>query len=129
MKRYVIPISLGFVGMLIAHIIILVGFGSGIKFPLYFLAYPLVYFLIAFFLTKKNSNWWLSNSICICLIPFIYWYLLLRSDGKIHWKDAQNFKDSSSMLLILPFTFLIATFVSLGILKYKKLPTNYHTII
>jgi|ERR1035437_66250 hypothetical protein len=120
MKKYLLPIALGFAGMFIAHIIILLGFGSGIRFPLYFLAYPIVYSLIVFLLTRRNPKWWFSNVICICLIPFIYWYVLLWNDGKIHWTDAINVTDSSGMLLILPFTFLIAAFVSLSVSKFKK---------
>ncbi len=120
MKKYLIPIAVGFAGMFLAHIIILLGFGYGIRVPLYFLAYPIVYSLIAFLLALKNQKWWFSNVACICIIPFIYWYLLLWSDGKMYWTDAINVTDSSAMLLILPFTFLIATFVSLSVAKFKK---------
>ena len=110
--------------MLIAHIIILIGFGSGIKIPLYLLAYPIVYSSLVFVLTRRKTDWWFSNVVSICLIPFLYWYLLLWSDGKINWTDAINFKDSSSMLLIIPFTFLIATLVSLTVFKNKKRDEN-----
>lgn len=120
MKKYLLPVALGFAGMFIAHIIILLGFVFGIRVLLYFLAYPIVYSLIGFLLTLKNHNWWFSNVACICFIPFIYWYLLLWSDGKMHLTNAVNFSDSSAMLLILPFTFMISTLVSLLAAKFKK---------
>jgi len=63
MKKYLLPITLGFAGMFIAHIIILLGFGSGIRFPLYFLAYPIVYSLIVFLLTRRNPKWWFSKQL------------------------------------------------------------------
>src|SRR5687768_7313784 len=110
MKKYLLPVSLGFAGMFVAHIIILLGFGLGITVPLYFIAYPAVYALLAFLLTKRNPTWWLSNVICILLIPFIYWYLLLWDISKQHWTNAITFTDAGGMLLILPFTFMAATF-------------------
>jgi hypothetical protein len=124
MRKYLLPIFLGFVGMVVAHTIILVGFGLGIKYPLYFIAYPIVYALIAFLLTRRSPDWWLSNVICICLIPFIYWYLLLWNDGKFHFANAIAFRDSSGMLLILPFTLIVAVFISFNEFKHKKLTQN-----
>jgi hypothetical protein len=121
MRKYLLPISLGFVGMVVAHIIILLGFGLGIKSPLYFIAYPIVYALIALLLTRRSPDWWLSNVICICLIPFIYWYPLLWIDGKFHSANAMDFRDSSGILLILPFTLIASAFISFNEFKHKKL--------
>lgn len=112
------------------HIIILLGFGFGIRVPLYFIASPVVYSLITFLLTLKNPKWWFSNVVCICFVPFIYWYPLLWNDGKINWTDAVHFTDSSPMLLILPLTFSISTFVSLSVTRLKKTAgkaANRHT--
>jgi hypothetical protein len=108
MKKYLFRIGLGFMGMFIAHIFILIGFATGIKFPIYLLIYPIVYSLITLILTQRNPEFWLSNCILIFIIPFVYWYTLLWSDRKIYWTAAIDFKESSGMLLILPFTFLIA---------------------
>ena len=120
MKKYLLPIALGFAGMLVAHIIILSGFGLGLKFPLYFVASPGVYSLIVFFLTGSNTKFWFTNAIFICVIPFIYWYLLMWDDGKLHWSNAIKFTNSSGMLIIMPFTFLVAILVSLLVYKFKK---------
>jgi hypothetical protein len=120
MRKYLLPITLGFAGMLISHVLILLGFASGISFPLYFFAYPIVYSIIVFLLTRRNPEWWFSNVIGICLIPFLYWFILLSTEGKLHWTDAINITDSSGMLLILPVTFLISAFVSLSQSGFKK---------
>ena len=124
MIKYLLPTSLGLAGMFVVHIIILLGFGFGIMFPLYFIAYPIVYALLAFFLTRRSSNRWLSTITCICLIPFVYWYVLLWSDGKFHWADAIKLTESSGMLLILPFTFIVSAFTSLTRFKRKKNAQN-----
>ena len=119
MKKYLLPISLGFAGMFLAHFIILLGFGFGIKFLLYVVAYPVVYTLLAFLLTRSNPQWWLSNSICILLIPSIYWYLLLWNSERPSLTIDTTFTDSAGMLLILPFTFLLVLFVSFSVYKRK----------
>ena len=119
MKKFLLPISLGFAGMFMAHFIILLGFGSGIKVPLYAVAYPVVYTLLAFLLTRSNPQWWLSNSICVLLIPFTYWYLLLLNSERPSLTMGTIFTNSSGMFLILPFTFLLAVFVSFSVFKRK----------
>ena len=118
MKKFLLPISLGFAGMFMAHFIILLGFAFGIKFLLYVVAYPVVYTLLAFLLTRSNPQWWLSNSICVLLIPFIYWYLLLLNSGTLLTVDI-IFTDSRGMLLILPLTFVFAVFISFSIFKRR----------
>lgn len=125
MKKYLLPILLGFAGMFAAHIIILLGFGLGITRPLYFIAYPAVYGLLSFLLTKSHPGLWLFNVIGILLIPCLYWYLLLWDIDKLHW-DAITFADAGGMLLILPLTFLMATFISLYVSKRKKNIINSH---
>jgi hypothetical protein len=117
MKKFLLPISLGFAGMFMAHIIILLGFAFGIKFLLYAVAYPIVYTFLAFLLTRNNPQWWLSNSICILLIPSIYWYLLLWNSEKPPLTIDTIFTNSSGMFLILPFTFVLVVFVSFSIFK------------
>ena len=119
MKRFLLPISLGFAGMFMAHIIILLGLGLGIKFLLYAVAYPVVYTLLAFLLTRDSPQWWLSNSICILLIPSIYWYLLLWNSEKPPLAMDTFFTNSSGMFLILPLTFVLAVFISFSVFKRK----------
>ena len=117
MKKYLLPISLGFAGMFMAHIIILMGFAFGIKFLLYVVAYPVVYTLLALLLTKSNPQWWLSNSICVLLIPSLYWYILLLNSEKPPFTVKIIFTDSSGMFLILPLTFVLAVFISFYVFK------------
>ena len=121
MKRFLLPISLGFAGMFIAHFIILLGFAFGIKFLLYVVAYPIVYTLLAFLLTRSNPQWWLSNSICVLLIPFFYWYLLLWNSERPALTVDTFFSDSLGMFLILPLTFALAVFISFSVFKRKIL--------
>ena len=102
-----------------AHVIILVGLGLGLTFLLYIVAYPVVYTFLAFLLTRSNPQWWLSNSICIILIPFIYWYLLLWNSERPPWTIGLIIYDSSGMFLILPLTFALALFTSFSVFKRK----------
>ena len=117
MKKYLLPISLGFAGMFMAHIIILMGFAFGIKFLLYVVAYPVVYTLLALLLTRSNPQWWFSNSICVLLIPSLYWYILLLNSEKPPFTVKIIFTDSSGMFLILPLTFVLAVFISFYVFK------------
>ena len=103
-RKYILPVGLGFLGMFICHIIILSGFGAGIQYPIYVFAYPIVHPLIAATLTWNSAKLWVSNAIAVCVLPFLYWYLLLWSDGKISLEDTVNWRASSGMLLIMPLT-------------------------
>ena len=119
MKKYLLPILVGFAGMFITHVIVLVGFGLDLSFLLYVVAYPIVYAFLAFILTRNNPQWWLSNSICLMLIPFIYWYLLLLNSERPPWTIGLLIYDSSGMFLILPLTFALALFTSFSVFKRK----------
>ena len=117
MKKFLLPISLGFAGMFMAHFIILLGFGFRIKFLLYVVTYPTVYTFLAFLLTRSYPKWWISNSICILLIPTTYWYLLLLNSERPPLTINAIFNDSSGMLLILPLTFLLVVLISFTVFK------------
>ncbi len=119
MKKYLLPITLGFAGMLVAHFLLfLLSIGFRLNYMPYIVTYPIVYIMLALILARNYPNWWLSNVLFILLIPFVYWYILLWSDGKFHWEDAIKVTESSGMLLILPFTFVVAMFISY---MYNKL--------
>ena len=121
MKRYLLPTAFGFVGMFAAHFLLLLMLvGFKLNFMPYVIVYPVVYIILAFLLTRKNPDRWLLNGVCILLIPFIYWYLILYSDGKFDLADAMKVGESSGMLLVLPFTFLLVMMVSLYIHKRKQ---------
>lgn len=113
MNKYLLPIALGLAGMFVAHFLLfLLSIGFRLNYMPYIITYPTVYILLAFILARNYPNWWLSNVIFILLIPFVYWYILLWSDGKFHWVDAIKVTASSGMLLILPFTLVAATLIS-----------------
>jgi hypothetical protein len=122
MKKYVLPVLCGFAGMFVAHFIILSGFGIGIKVPLYFIAYPLVFPLISYLLTLRNPNWWLTNTVGVHLFPFAYWISLLYYDGDLDLGKALKFNDSSCLLVVLPVSFLIAVlfYLSLSVSQTKS---------
>jgi hypothetical protein len=120
MKRYLLPILIGFAGMFAAHILLLLlVVALSLEFMPYIISYPIVYGVLAFLLTRNNTGWWLSNVIYLLLIPFVYWYWLLWSDGKLGWPTTVNFNDSGGMMVILPVTFLIAFFISLGVYRNR----------
>ncbi len=119
-QKYILPLSLGFVGMFVCHVFILIAFGSGTRFPIYIFAYPVVYPLIAAILTFINSKLWLSNAMLVNSLPFVYWYLLLWSDGKMNMPAALNLQESSGMLLIMPFTIALACVVTYIVSRIKK---------
>ena len=119
-KKYLVPFLLGFVGMLVAHIIILLAFGLGANFPIYFISYVIVFSMISYFLTRRNPQWWLSNIICLFLISFFYWYILLYSDGTFSWAYAIKITDASGMILILPVTLLLSMIIAALLLRVKN---------
>jgi hypothetical protein len=118
-RKYALPIVLGFVGMIVSHIIVLLGFGAGAHFPIYLVAYPIVCSVTALILSQSNPRRWLSNAALVCAIPFLYWYVLLWSDGKMHVEAALNIRESSGMLLIMPLSFGRACFAAFIVSTYK----------
>ena len=110
--------------MLACHILILTGFGSGIRFPIYIFTYPIVYPLLAAFLIRNNSRLWLTDAILVNAVPFLYWYLLLWSDGKFSLHAALSWQTSSVMLLIMPVT--IGLTLAVGFMASRR-RENPHT--
>jgi hypothetical protein len=110
--------------MYFCHMLILSGFGSGIRFPIYIFTYPLVYPLLAAFLTWNNSRLWLTDAILVNAVPFLYWYLLLWSDGKFSFHAALSWQTSSVMLLIIPVT--IGPTLAVGFIVSRR-RENPHT--
>ena len=51
MKKYLLPIVFGFVGMFMAHLLLFIlSAGLRLNYMPYIIAYPIVYMLLAFFL-------------------------------------------------------------------------------
>jgi len=122
-RKYVLPLGLGFAGMLICYIFILIAFGSGVEYPIYMFTYPIVYPVIAIILTLRNSKAWLSSSLLLSALPFLYWFSLLWSEGKMNIQSALKLNQSSGMILIMPITLGIACLASFATSKIKK-PTS-----
>lgn len=126
MKKYFLPFTLGVAAMFVAHILLFIlSTGFRLNYMPYVIAYPIVYISLSFILVRYKPSWWLSNSILIFLAPFFYWYMLLWQDGKFTLEDAINVKDSSGMILILPFTFIVAVFISFMYFKRQQVQ-NIH---
>jgi len=89
--------------MFVCHIFILIAFGVGVRFPIYVVAYPIVYPALAMLLTNTKREFWFSDGLLICIIPFLYWYLLLWSDNKINYESFKLLEDTG-LLLIMPLT-------------------------
>ncbi|GEM_PF-3955066 len=102
-RKFVLPFFVGFLGMFICHFFILLAFGGGIQFPIYAFTYPVVYPILAVSLTLKQHQLWLTNSLIVCTIPFLYWYLLLWSDGKFNISSF-HFLADTGLLVIMPAT-------------------------
>lgn len=125
-RKYILPLGLGFAGMFICHIFILIGFGVGIGYPIYVFAYPVVYLLIGIILAMRKPKLWLSDAIFINILPLLYWCALLWSDGKMNEQATLSLRESSGMLLIMPFTLALTCAVSFATSKIKK-STAPHT--
>ena len=103
-RRYVLPVGLGLLGMFACHISVLVGFGLGIGYPIYWATYPIIYPLLEVVLLRKNSQLWLPDAIFLNAFPLLYWYMVLWSDGKFSLAAALDWQSSSGMLLITMVT-------------------------
>jgi len=100
-RKYVIPLSLGFAGMLLCHFGLFLFYQVGIKFVAYILVYPIVYPLLTATLTFAESRLWLTNALFVCTIPFLYWYALLWGDGKLDPNSFSLFESSGMPAIIL----------------------------
>jgi hypothetical protein len=103
-RRYVLPVGLGLLGMFICHIFVIVGFGLGIGYPVYWATYPVIYPLLIAGLLRKNSRLWLTDAILLNAFPLLYWYILMWSDGKFSIENALEWQSSSGMMLIMLLT-------------------------
>jgi hypothetical protein len=106
--------------MFICHIFILIGFGAGTGYPIYVFTYPVIYLLIGIILAMRKPELWLSDAIFINILPLVYWYALLWSDGKMNVQSALSLRESSGMLLIMPFTLALTCAVSFTTSKIKR---------
>jgi hypothetical protein len=122
-QKYVWPLVLGFAGMFICHFGLFLCHVAGIEFVAYVIVYPMVYSGLAIVLTLPGPRLWLSNALYLCVIPFLYWYLLLASDGKLNWRSF-SFFESSGMSVIIVLTAGVSALAAFAVSKAKKSPTG-----
>ena len=113
-----VPFLAGFLGMFICHFFVLLAFGSGVKFPIYIFVYPVVYPLLSVALTLKHQRLWLSNAVLVCTVPFLYWYLLLWTDGKINISSFHLLQDTG-LLVVMPATVALSCFASFSFRSFS----------
>ena len=100
-QKVVLPTVIGFFGMFMCHLGLFVCSLAGINFMAYVIVYPLIYPLLAILLTLFAPRSWLTNAIFLCLIPFLYWYVLLWSDGRLNAASFSWYQSSGMSLIIL----------------------------
>jgi hypothetical protein len=99
--KYVLPMLLGFAGMLACHIGLFICYEAGIKFMAYLIVYPIVYPGLTIVLTIAKPRLWLTNAILLCSIPILYWYILLWTDGRLNLHDFSLLESSGMSVIIL----------------------------
>lgn len=104
--------------MFICHFFVLVGFGLGSRYPLYWATYPIIYPSLVAALLRKNSRLWLTDAIFLNACPLHYWYILVWSDGKFTLQAALEWTSSSGMLLIMIVT--IGLTVAVGFILAQR---------
>jgi hypothetical protein len=122
-QKYVLPLVLGPVGMLICHFGLFLCQQAGIEFMAYVIVYPVVYAVLAVILTLLGPRLWLSNALYLCVIPVLYWFILLASDGKLNWSSF-SFVESSGMSVIIVLTAGVSALAAFAVSKAKKSPTG-----
>ena len=115
-QKYILPFILGFIGMFLCHLGLFLFYQGGIKFTAYIIVYPIVYPLLTIILSIINSRHWFSNAIYLCAFPFLYWYILLLTDGRLNIKDF-NLYESTGMSMIMLLTVGIS--VVSGFITFK----------
>jgi hypothetical protein len=122
-QKYALPLVLGLVGMFICHFGLFLCQQAGIEFVAYVIVYPMVYAGLAIVLTLLGPHLWLSNVLFLCVIPFLYWYLLLASDDKLNLRSF-SFFESSGMSVIILLTAGVSALCALAVSKVRKSPTG-----
>jgi hypothetical protein len=100
-RKYVWPIVLGFVGMFACHLGLFLCSLAGITFMAYLIVYPIVYPVLTVVLTIVEPRLWLTNALFLCIVPFLYWYTVLWTDGRLNLHDLSLFESSGMSVIIL----------------------------
>ena len=67
----------------------------------YLIVYPIIYPGLAVVLTIVNPRLWLTNALFLCIIPALYWYVLLWMDGRLNLRDFSLLESSGMSVIIL----------------------------
>ncbi|MFI5252815.1 MAG: hypothetical protein ACHQQQ_10330 [Bacteroidota bacterium] len=125
--KYLTLILIGFCGMLVTHfvILLLLGFGdtASAHVPYYSLSYPVVYGVLGFILSRRQSDYGVFNALALCAIPCLYWIGIILHD-KVFPIDHVSIYDSSGMLLVMPMTVAISMVAM--IIPLRKKTANGH---
>lgn len=120
LSNYVLPISLGFFGMFIVLFPMFFGFRMQSSIPVYVLAYPVVFMLIAALLSY-NREQWLQDGLLICLIPVLYWMVLLPFKGNLDWSSFDYSNQSTVMFVLMPIVILLVLVTGFLVRRNRKI--------
>ncbi|MDO8548995.1 MAG: hypothetical protein Q7S39_02440 [Ignavibacteria bacterium] len=115
-KKYILPLSLGFVGMFICHYGFFLCYQVGVPFTAYLIVYPIIYPAMTAILTMSKPRLWFTNAIFLSVIPFLYWYSLLWSESKLNANSFSLFEFSGMSVIIL---LALGVSVLVGLLIFK----------
>lgn len=104
-NRFLLPLSLGFAGMFLSMFSLFFGFMLGLEFPLYVVAYPLIYAAMGALLGMKNPHW-LSTAFLLCLLPLLYWVVLQPLKHGLDFQTG-GWEGHTAMLFVMLATFLL----------------------
>jgi hypothetical protein len=91
--------------MFLSMFSLLFGFMLGLEFPLYVVAYPLIYAAMGALLGGKNPHW-LRTALLLCLLPFLYWAVLMPIQHGLDFQ-AGGFEGNTAMLFVMLATVLL----------------------
>lgn len=100
-KKVYLPLFWGILGMLFAQMLILFFAGLKVNFPAYTIIYPVVFFLLSFFLNSANPYNWILNSLMICVFPVIYWLIILWNENQLQFNSISLSADSGIIIVLL----------------------------
>ncbi len=107
--RYLLPFGLSFVGMFLYLFSMFIGYQLGLKFPLYIVAYPLIYAAMGALLALNNPHW-LSTAIILCLLPVFYGVVIQLFQPGPDYQEGRS--DGETVMLFVMIGTFLATALS-----------------
>jgi hypothetical protein len=118
-RKFALPLILGFLAMFICHFGLFLCYQVGITFIAYVIVYLLVYSILVIPLTISHPRYWKTDPLLLCTIPFLYWYALLWSDGKLNL-SAISLLQSTGMSVIILITFGLCVLSSFVVSRIRN---------